>query len=957
MHWKPAVMLLLALVTAVGETVDASFDRALQIYRSQGVPQALPVFQQSLAGYQNANNLFGEAKALNAIGICYNRLGEFRRALQFYQRSLAIKDRLGNALEIGKTHNNIGYTYIQLADYDRAQPELQQALAIARSAGNQTLEGDVENNLGLCFMNRGSYTVARGHLERALQLGNNDGLDNIGGIYQLLGRNREALPYYEQYLALSRGKADEGHALGNLALAHLGVGEIAQSLALYERAIALAKGSGARSDEADWHKGKGSALRHVGRYGEALAEYEQALTIYEHAGLRQKNVECLADLGYLYFSLGDFASAEKQFNSGLALAHSIGDKRSVITLEQALGELASGRKQYSNALAAYRTTVNLARQAGDRMSTAEALVDMALNEIEQRDFTGVGAEITETLNIARAVGAKLIEARALYARGELARLRKEPAFALTNYAAGEKIATESGDTELIWRLAFGSGRALQSLGRRGEAIIACRRAVTTIESVRNRLREERFQAGFLEDKYDVYVLLVQLFLENGQLAEAFEYTERLHARGYAELAGHAPPHSLSVGETVLRERIRQLQQALDAENGRPARSRRSEALQSYSRELADAERAYEDFLDDLNSSGSPSAPPHLTSVPAVEAIQLRLAADAAVLEYLVAGDEVVAFVITAKTKSAQQLRVRKTDLVAKVGLLRDLIGRPPGDEWRLPAASLADLLVVPLERKGLFEGIHRLYIVPHQALHYLPFACLPRNNRPMADDYAISYLPSAAMLVGERRETDQVSPKKSLLALSPAGTGLMHADEEARAVRTFFPPPNLLLTGVSATEQVFKREAASYDVLHLATHASFNELRPLFSSLQLQPGGGEDGRLEVREILDLRLRASLVTLSACGTARGSGYLSDAPAGDDFIGFARAFLYAGAQAVLASLWEVDDLSTAKLMSGFYRRQSTGDKALALAAAQQELRRSNPRYQHPFYWAPFVLVGKM
>jgi CHAT domain-containing protein len=131
----------------------------------------------------------------------------------------------------------------------------------------------------------------------------------------------------------------------------------------------------------------------------------------------------------------------------------------------------------------------------------------------------------------------------------------------------------------------------------------------------------------------------------------------------------------------------------------------------------------------------------------------------------------------------------------------------------------------------------------------------------------------------------------------------------------------------------------------------------LLSGLELEASAGDDGLLEVHEILELRLNANLVTLSACETALGSGYLSEIPAGDDFVGFTRAFLTAGSRTVLASLWEVNDQSTLQFMVDFYRRLPKNDKAGALAAAQRAMRTSRSRYSHPYFWAPFVLVGNM
>ena len=166
------------------------------------------------------------------------------------------------------------------------------------------------------------------------------------------------------------------------------------------------------------------------------------------------------------------------------------------------------------------------------------------------------------------------------------------------------------------------------------------------------------------------------------------------------------------------------------------------------------------------------------------------------------------------------------------------------------------------------------------------------------------------------------------------------------------------MAGKQATESAFKAQAGNYRVLHLATHGYFNKQNPLLSGLELEADRDNDGLLEVHEILELSLHAGLVTLSACQTGMGSGYFNEIPAGDDFISLTRAFLLAGSSSVLATLWEVDDRSTVDLMKGFYGRlgqAGTGkNQARALAMVQRELRASK-KFNHPFYWAPFVLVG--
>lgn len=284
---------------------------------------------------------------------------------------------------------------------------------------------------------------------------------------------------------------------------------------------------------------------------------------------------------------------------------------------------------------------------------------------------------------------------------------------------------------------------------------------------------------------------------------------------------------------------------------------------------------------------------------------------------------------------AKTIPARSADLKSRVETLRDLILRNKTDEWKLPAATLYQTLIAQIENEGWLRNIKQLYLIPHAILHYVPFSVLQKSrsgNRVLIDDYVVAYLPAAAALVHGSKPAE---PSSSVLAMAPANTRLQYTRLESIRVSSFFPKQHKLLVGASATESSFKRLGDAYDILHLATHGYFNKSNPLLSGLMLEPDSNDDGRLEVHEIIGLRLNAKLVTLSACDTALGSGYFSEVPPGDDFVGLTRAFLSTGTPSVLASLWEVNDRSASRLMQGFYGQFRHTDKATALARAQRAM----------------------
>jgi len=269
--------------------------------------------------------------------------------------------------------------------------------------------------------------------------------------------------------------------------------------------------------------------------------------------------------------------------------------------------------------------------------------------------------------------------------------------------------------------------------------------------------------------------------------------------------------------------------------------------------------------------------------------------------------------------------------------------------------SLTDLhawLVAPL-----MDGLStpRVGIIPHQALHYVPFAALSDGERYLGEQFTLFQLPSASALRFIRDKAGREATRPLILGdpqTDNAGLPrLDHAVREAERVAGLFGAEALV--GSRASEAALWAGAGEAGVIHLAAHGSFNPASPLFSRLWLSPGEGQDGRLNVHEVYSLDLgQADLVVLSACQTQLG-----ELSAGDEVVGLNRAFLY-GAPTVVASLWPVDDEATGALMGQFYTHLLEGmGKAEALQAAQNQVRTdpAHPAWAHPYYWAAFVLSG--
>jgi CHAT domain-containing protein len=276
---------------------------------------------------------------------------------------------------------------------------------------------------------------------------------------------------------------------------------------------------------------------------------------------------------------------------------------------------------------------------------------------------------------------------------------------------------------------------------------------------------------------------------------------------------------------------------------------------------------------------------------------------------------------------------------------QDLEARAPGVEQQ--ARALYDRLIRPLEGQ---LGAGRLLIVPHGVLHYVSFGALHDGKDYWLARKTLRFLPSASVVEFLRKSSGK--PVGKLLAIGNPDLGdarfdLPSAEQEARSIGASIAGARVLVRG-QATETAFRALAGGERYVHIASHGEYNADDALQSRVLLAPDKENDGSLTTSELYGLRLDADLVTLSACETGLGRVLT-----GDDVIGLTRGFLYAGASNVVASLWQVDDDATTRLMQTFYANMEKGlPKSEALRRAQLEVRKQWPQ---PFFWAAFFITG--
>jgi CHAT domain-containing protein len=335
----------------------------------------------------------------------------------------------------------------------------------------------------------------------------------------------------------------------------------------------------------------------------------------------------------------------------------------------------------------------------------------------------------------------------------------------------------------------------------------------------------------------------------------------------------------------------------------------------------------------------------------VKLSQLRSQLDnkTAILVYWISDENIIIWHISNAGISGTKAGIKSTDLSSLIEKTRRAIQSNLADAASEGLSKLYDYLITPVGNR--LEGFSNLVIVPNGALHFLPFQAL-RNPKGeyLVQNFNLVYAPSASvyMICNDR----PVRNGSRFLGMALADVsienkpGLPGTEDELRKILPLFPE-NISAVGQQGTETFVKKNAASCNFIHFATHGSYNYRQPLYSHLLLPASDEDDGLLNVFEVLEMNINAKLVTLSACET--GLGNISQ---GDEITGLSRAFLFAGSSSVIVSLWAVADYPTSLLMSTFYKYLKEHPVQEALTLAQRDVIKVYPQ---PLFWSPFILIG--
>jgi CHAT domain-containing protein/tetratricopeptide (TPR) repeat protein len=497
---------------------------------------------------------------------------------------------------------------------------------------------------------------------------------------------------------------------------------------------------------------------------------------------------------------------------------------------------------------------------------------------------------------------------------------------------------------MVWTIKARLGQGLLACGERAEGVRELYEAIDLVEARRALTPTSEFQrANYFAGHVWVYRALVAGLVELGHGEEAFAVAEQMRTRWLADTFAAAPfalTRDEEARQRALNERIVELNRSRLREPDEDARiaaelqAVRGE-LQRFATELA------------LRHPQLPGSGPYDAA-----ATRGGLRADAAAVEFVVTEKTIVAFVVRSTGVSAVSLPGASAEIVelarrfAKKVATRDPV-------YAADAEALYVRLFAPL--RSALAGVNNLVVIADDALWLIPFEALrPSPDSMLADHYAIEYRLS---LTSRRAPQDMPPADASILLLAGPSSAshppLPDATRETRQIAELYGSSRAdVYEEAEARESSLKKDASRYGIIHFATHGFGDGPEPMFSSLLLAASAvdRDDGLLEAREIAQLSLSARVVVLAACDTA------GEVVPGEGMIGLSWAFLAAGAEKVVVTRWKAESRATARLMVEFHRRLARGDSGVgaALRAARDKLR-AQPRYRHPFYWAPFVVIG--
>jgi CHAT domain-containing protein/Tfp pilus assembly protein PilF len=877
-----------------------------------------------------------EIEAAVSRGEALEREGRFDAAVEPYESALSDARRLDDARLIAVSANRLAALRLRAGETDQAMSLAKEALESARKAGSAGEEADALFNLGYTEYSLGAMRDALRSFESSAAVAANVSDSareararlHIGITATMMEESelaRDALDAAVR-LSLERGDARaQAEAVRVLGQLHTFAGEPQSALERFEEARRLLEPLADPATEATILNAMAEVYFDMGEAGTALHHYRRALELNQGLNLRRREAATLLEIGRCLLGLGREQEALEPFGQALAIFRELSNERLEADVLVELGRLHRRLGENETALEDFDRALDLKLRADDLRGRADAL--------------------NEAGDLRRVLGDREAALACFHEAAELNRRLDDP--------FGESLSL------------YHQARSLRDAGRLEDARASIERSLELVETLRARVASFDLRTSFFATVHERYSFYVDLLLRQGFEELAFQAAERARAQTLLEsLEEAAASIREGIDPELLAEerRLRKLlneaakEQALLPANPDP---KLQVGLAGEIASLAEEHDRLQATIRAKSPRYAALTQPETATIGSIRGTMLD--DETRLLAYSLSAEKSFLFSVSRKGLSVHELPGR--DEIEGLAREAHRFLRSPRSRGDSPALSrLAEILIRPLE--GL-EQSRRLLVVSDGALGYVPFGVLPApGGGSLVDSFEIVRLPSASIVpVLRAQRRGRRFDKWALVAADPvygndaAALGrLPESRTEALAIQALAPEGAVeVVAGFAASRRwIESADFSGFRAVHFATHSVVDNERPELSGIVLSlfdgNGGEQDGFLRLHDVYNLSLPVDLVVLSACETGLGKEVR-----GEGLLGLVRGFMYAGAPAVIASTWKVDDRATRELMERFYRGYFGGKTpAAALREAQISLRDTD-RFRAPYYWAGFELQG--
>jgi CHAT domain-containing protein/Tfp pilus assembly protein PilF len=857
-----------------------------------------------------------ESSIINNLGIITARLGDYATAIKFHEQSVTIAEKLNEPVTLATSWNNLGNLYTNQGEYNQAIDFYQRSLKILQANGARDLEATTLNNLAQIYHHQGDFRQAIALCNQGLAIVKETGnihqqatiLNNLGNHHNSLAEYEQAQALTKQALALYQKVGDregETTALSNVAIIAEAQGDYDTSIKNQQQALKIAQEIGTKEKEMNITANMGRSYSDQGQYAKAFALYDKALAMSRQLGIPSWEITTLINQAQTYREIGRYDKALALFNQANQQSQKLGEQVSLgFGLVGSAGILLD-KGQASQAIAPLQTALKIQQTTGAKRAQIYSLRSLGKLATKTGNPTAGLNTIQQALTMSRELGLPVEAGILLQDIAQIQLDTKQYTEAQTTAQQAVQLSRKTTDRPNEAKSLTILGAALLATNQANPAQTALTEAATIWEATRPGLKD-RDKVSLLETQTQTYRLLQRSLVAQNKSDQALEVSERSRARAFVELFAHRIGHASHVPMPKLAEiqAIARQQQA---------------TLVQYSM-VGDREL----YIWVIKPDGQISFRQGNLEASLPQVIQA----------------------------TRNKIGVRSRAAIRPVQVA-EVTPSPQGD-----LKFLHQALIAPIAADLPQDDKQPVIIVPQGALFMVPFAALEdTQGRALIEKHTIAVAPSLQAIALSRSLKNQTNGSGNVIVGNPTMPKLEDfqldplpgAEKEAIAIGQLLATKPLIGNAASKPEVIRQMQTAG--VVHLATHGLLDTFRgDVPGAIALAPGNNQDGLLTAGEIAEMKLQADLVVLSACSTGKGD------ITGDGVLGLSRSLFLAGVPSVVVSLWDVDDASTEKLMTEFYRnwQEKKLDKAQALRQAMLTTKQS---FREPWHWAAFNLIGEV